>query len=408
MTPRHQFMCLPLTQSHAFAVPRLLVQHHDKMQQPECHTCKLLRSFLEDLQLLFIQLQQRPCHPVPETSRVDESKITPHEHLEGSNDSEGPSKSTGTEWRCQDPECSNKPKTLFTTRKNFVRHYTQHVKCTEKCRFCDTDITNVREYVTHFDKCDVKKRQEELGSINSTIKNEAIERRRSLLKIAGHKVNQSAYTASRVGGETLSVAPEAQVVDAGRKRRRTMDPPPEQILSHTISATRGLHEDHAGPTNPSTSMQGSQTCNREAAVTSCMTFSDNYESGPPSRITEAPSETSTAFLLRAPFAGSYTIDEPFDATRAPFANSSFDATQPPLAPFADSYTIDKDFNGTLSPQARFPNPYLIDKSFDETPHQQAHLDTSHSPDGGLGPVSQYPASVATTIQQHGWTRSTGM
>ncbi|KAH8742552.1 hypothetical protein F5883DRAFT_67405 [Diaporthe sp. PMI_573] len=345
------------------------------MQQPECHTCKLLQNFIEDLQsrmkLLFIELQQRPCHPLPETSRDDElqSRITANEHLNGPNDSEGPSKSTGRGWKCQDPDCFDKPKTLFTKRNNFVRHYSQHVKCNESCRFCGLNITNVREYVTHFDKCKEKKRQEELGHTNPTIKNEAIEQRRLLIKRAGDQLNQQPSTASRVGDEeALSVASDAHHVEAGRKRRRTMDPVPdmatEQISSHTIPPTRGLHQDP-----------------------------NNYESGPSSRITEAPSKDSTALLPRAPFAGSYTIDEPFDATRAPFA---------------DSYTINEAFNATLSPQAPFAPSYTIDEPFDKTPHPQAPFDASYSPDGGLGSASQYPAYMARIIQQHRWTGSTRM
>ncbi|KAH8761656.1 hypothetical protein F5883DRAFT_126973 [Diaporthe sp. PMI_573] len=196
-----------------------------------------------------------------------------------------------------------------------------------------------------------------------------------------------------------------------------MDPVPdmatEQISSHTIPPTRGLHQDHAGPTSSPTSMQRSQTCNREAVVTSLMADPNNYESGPSSRITEAPSKDSTALLPRAPFAGSYTIDEPFDATRAPFADSytidePFDATQPPQAPFADSYTINEAFNATLSPQAPFAPSYTIDEPFDKTPHPQAPFDASYSPDGGLGSASQYPAYMARIIQQHRWTGSTSM
>jgi hypothetical protein len=89
----------------------------------------LLTYFQSRIQLLFIDLQQRPCHPLPETSRDDElqSRITANEHLQGSNDSEGPSKSTGRGWKCQDPDCFDKPKTLFTKRNNFVRHYSQRI-----------------------------------------------------------------------------------------------------------------------------------------------------------------------------------------------------------------------------------------------------------------------------------------
>jgi hypothetical protein len=92
--------------------------------------------------------------------------------------------------------------------------------------------------VTHFDKCDVKKEQEELGHTNPTIKNEAIEQRRLLIKRAGDQLKGVE--------EALSVASDAHHVEAGRKRRRTMDPVPdmatEQISSHTIPPARGLHQ----------------------------------------------------------------------------------------------------------------------------------------------------------------------
>ncbi|KAM9875423.1 hypothetical protein VDGL01_10485 [Verticillium dahliae] len=147
-------------------------------------------------------LSHRPILlPVGDDENPKPSDILPV----GDNENPKPSDITGTvaddipvrtngkarpHYQCPHDHCKDKEKTNFTRRKDLVRHYTIHVACRELCLFCDCPIHVVRAYVTHFDACEVRRRQAELGTVSREHIAEAVQKRRSLNQAASSELEE--------------------------------------------------------------------------------------------------------------------------------------------------------------------------------------------------------------------------
>lgn len=206
-------------------------------EQWQCQTCfqhfatrKELRKHIEAFQSrvrhLIVELQKSLAHS---------SFNLPNDEDHGTDDDETesflgrptvyPVKDESDEHKdllCPHLECKDKPRTLFKSWKNFVRHYTIHVKCHENCAFCDCRISRVRKYVTHLDSCKAKKNQEDNGVISAKKQRIAIQRRKSLLRMAAEELKQQMPADTGTENEEV-LTEERSSCDETVSRKRTRE-----------------------------------------------------------------------------------------------------------------------------------------------------------------------------------------
>ncbi|OQU97143.1 hypothetical protein CLAIMM_03126 isoform 4 [Cladophialophora immunda] len=145
---------------------------------------------------LIAELQRCLAHSgpdVPPDEDLDDSDDGIDGFVEPIDQSSKEKSDTNRNLLCPHQECEGKPRTRFQKWKNLVRHYTIHVECNYNCVFCGSRISRVRQYVTHYDSCRVRKLQENLSPHKRDL---AIRRRRSLNKMASRALSLKMSTST--------------------------------------------------------------------------------------------------------------------------------------------------------------------------------------------------------------------